>query len=109
LKNGKEWNMTDTNSASIAVSVQTLPVGIARDVSVIHRHYPKIGETIAKSWGSVDLYAYLNSIIFDERGGRQGFGEPTASALFRVYAGHRSLGQERKTGDIWDVILEPLK
>jgi hypothetical protein len=101
--------MLDDSISSAALSAPILPTDIARDVSVIHKRYPEIGGTIKKLWGSVDLYAYLNSIIFDERGGRQGFAEPTASALFRVYAAHSALGQGKKTGDIWDVILEPLQ
>jgi hypothetical protein len=101
--------MLGESISSAALSAPILPTVIARDVSVIQKRYPEIGDTIRRLWGSVDLYAYLNSIIFDERGGRQGFAEPTASALFRVYAGHSALGQGKKTGDIWDVILEPLQ
>jgi hypothetical protein len=107
--NEQEWNMTNAISNPLAVSVPILPAEIAREVSVIRKGYPKIGETITKLWGSVDLYAYLNSIIFDERGCRQGFSAPIASALFRVYEGHRRLVHEKKSGDIWDVILAPLK
>jgi hypothetical protein len=101
--------MLDDSIGAVTPSAPVLPTAIACDVSVIQKRYPEIGDTIRKLWGSVDLYAYLNSIIFDERGGRQGFAEPTASALFRVYAGHSALEQGRKTGDIWEIILEPLR
>jgi hypothetical protein len=57
--NEQEWNMTDAMPNPLACSAPTLPAEIAREVSVIRKRYPKIGETITKLWGSVDLYAYL--------------------------------------------------
>jgi hypothetical protein len=92
-----------------AFSPPVLTTSIAQDVSLILERYPKIGEKIKQSWGSGDLQSYLNSLIYDERGGRQGFPEKIVSALFRVYEGHTTLFPETKRGDIWDVILERLK
>jgi hypothetical protein len=83
--------------------------GIDEDVSLILEQYPKVGEKIQKTWGSAGLHNYLESIIFDERGGRHGFPESVVSALFRIYEGHTTLLPEIKRGDIWDVILERIK
>ena len=96
-------------TAPKAFSPPVLTTSMARDVSLIVERYPKIGEKIKQSWGSGDLRNYLNSLIYDERGGRQGFPEKIVSALFRVYEGHTILFPETKRGDIWDVILDRLK
>jgi hypothetical protein len=52
------------------------------------------------------MHTYLNSILFDERGGRQGFPEAVITALFRVYEADRRLVPKASKGDIWDVVLE---
>jgi hypothetical protein len=101
--------MAITLTAPKAFSSPDLTKSIAQDVSTIVERYPKIGEKIKQSWGSGDLRNYLNSLIYDERGGRQGFPENIVSALFRVYESHTILYPEIKRGDIWDVILERLK
>jgi hypothetical protein len=82
---------------------------IAHDVSLLLGHYPNIGKNIKQMWGTVGLHHYLKSVIFDERGGRQGFPEDIASALFRIYEAHKSLVPEKSGGDIWDVILGQVK
>ena len=101
--------MTNTMANQSVARAQNLPAEVAHDVSVISVRHPRISETITKLWGSVVLHDYLNSIIFDDRGGRQGFSEPTASALFRIFEGHRNLVQAANSGDIWDVILDRVK
>ena len=101
--------MTNTIGNPPVSRAQNLPAEVARDVSVISVRHPRISETITKLWGSIVLHDYLNTLIFDDRGGRQGFAEPVASALFRIFEGHRTLVQAGNSGDIWDVILERVK
>ena len=101
--------MTDTPSAVTANAASSFSTEILHDISLVHELYPRIGEKIRQLWGSIDLNHYLNSIIFDDRGGRQGFPEHVANALFRVYENHGSLVRETKKGDIWDVILDQIK
>ena len=101
--------MSDANSAPGKSSVPTLPAGIAQDVSLITERHPEIGKNISRLWGSVDLQKYLNTIIFDERGGRHGFSEAIVLALFRINEGHTSLIHAARGGDVWDVILDRLE
>jgi hypothetical protein len=101
--------MSNTPSAFSANPVSPLSIDILNDISVVHELYPRISEKIKQLWGSSDLNHYLNSIIFDDRGGRQGFPEQVANALIRVYENHASLVRETKKGDIWDVILDQIK
>ncbi|MGC2164663.1 MAG: hypothetical protein WA632_01460 [Gallionella sp.] len=102
--------MTDSLSTTKLTTVMKFPDIVAHDVSLIGARCPYISAKIAQLWGTVDLNKYLNSIVFDERGGRQGFPEPTASALFRVYYYHQSFMRASKNqNDIWDTILDQLK
>jgi hypothetical protein len=101
--------MAGTLSSPDGSSTPAIPAYIAHDVSLILDRYPDIGKKITQLWGSVELNQYLNSLVFDERGGRQGFPEPIASALFRVYEAHRTLVPAMSRGDIWDAILGQIK
>jgi hypothetical protein len=101
--------MSDANSAPEKHTAPVLPAGIAQDVSLIFERHPEIGKKITRLWGSIDLQKYLSTIIFDDRGGRHGFSETVALALFRVNEGHNSLIQSAKRGDVWDVILDRIK
>lgn len=98
----------DTTSTSQAFSLPIIPTGIAKEVSLIQAHHPRIVEKITSLWGSADLNIYLDSLIFDERGGRKGFTETISAALFRVYETHGLLFHTPLNGDIWDVILDRL-
>jgi len=82
-----------------------MPSEIAPDLTLVHEHYPKIGDKIALMWGSSVLQQYLSKIIFDERGGRQGFPMPVVSALMRIYEYHGTLVPEPKAGDDWEQVV----
>ena len=101
--------MDNSISSSKAFTAPKFQAVFAGDISLILEHFPNIGQKINQLWGSDDLHNYLGSVIFDERGGRQGFPENIASALFRIYEGHKSLFPEKSGGDIWDVILGQVK
>lgn len=74
-------------SSKVAKS-STLPPDIAKDVALVHVHYPTISEKITQLWGTSEFIGFLDSILFDERGNRQGFPADTASALLRLYKNH---------------------
>lgn len=74
-----------------ATPVESLPLVIQPDVLIIREKYPNIGNKIAALWGSAQLHKYLNQIIIDDRGGRQGFPQPIVSALLRIFQHHSSL------------------
>ncbi len=78
-----------------------LPPDIAPSFTLVQDQFPKISEKITLMWGSVLLQQYLSKIIFDERGGRQGFPEQIVSALMRLYEYHGSLVPEPEAGDAW--------
>ena len=78
-----------------------LPTDIAPDVALILEHYPGIGEKIRQTWGSIELQRYLTRIIIDERGGRQGFPPPVASAMLRIYTDHSKLVPEDNKDNLW--------
>jgi hypothetical protein len=109
LINAGKFTMDNSTSSPKAFTAPITPEVIAHDVSLILEHHPNIGKNIKQMWGTVGLHHYLNSVIFDERGGRQGFPEDIASALFRIYEAHKSLVPEKSGGDIWDVILGQVK
>ncbi|MBI5889393.1 MAG: hypothetical protein HZB47_01800 [Nitrosomonadales bacterium] len=79
-----------------------LPPGIAPAFALVQEKFPKVGEKIAKMWGSVVLQEYLSKTIFDERGGRQGFPMPVVSALMLLHEYHSTLIPEVSSGDTWD-------
>lgn len=86
-----------------AIPSQAMPPDIAPDVSIIQENYPGIGNKITMLWGSVQLHKYLNQLIIDDRGDRQGFPAHVISALLRIFQFHTSLVPETiVTGGIWD-------
>ena len=71
-----------------------LPAAVLPDVSIIRQQHPKIGDKITLLWGSAALQKYLNDLIFDERGDREGFPKSSASALLRIFKEHGKLVSE---------------
>ncbi len=67
-------------------------------LSALEDQYPRIAQTLSELWGKSDCEAYLLSLVFDERGGRQGFPNEVAEELMLLF----SL-MERAPGkyDIW--------
>ena len=65
-----------------------MPADIAPDVAVIQEKFPRIGNRIALLWGSAELQKFLNELIFDARGDRQGFPPATAEVLLRIHRYH---------------------
>jgi hypothetical protein len=105
----EEITMPITLTAPEPFPPSAFPAAIARDVSLIHERFPNIGQMIRRTWGTGQLHHYLGTLIFDERGGRQGFPETIVSALFRVYETDRKLVPGAGAKDIWDVVLDRLE
>jgi hypothetical protein len=68
-----------------------LPPALASCYVLIKEKFPKVAEQIALKWGTVGLQDYLGKIIFDERGGRQGFPMEIVSALMQLHEYHSTL------------------
>jgi hypothetical protein len=83
--------MPTTSTPPNAFSPPPFQATIVQDVAVIIDRYPDIGNRITQTCGREEMHTYLNSILFDERGGRQGFPEAVITALFRVYEADRRL------------------
>jgi hypothetical protein len=79
-----------------------LPPGIAPDLFLIQKQFPKVAEKIVLMWGTPGLQDYLNKTIFDERGGRQGFPMPIVSALMRLHEYHSTLIPVEISVDDWE-------
>jgi hypothetical protein len=45
----------------------------SNDLSYIENHFPRIGEKITLMWGAKEFPEYLNSLMIDDRGDREGF------------------------------------
>ncbi len=101
--------MIDQLSASESPPSFVFPPLIANEIYLIRVRHPNIGRKIAALWGSAQMQDYLNSIIFDDRGGRHGFPETTASALFKIQEAHKILFPPGKEKDIWDIIIGRLE
>ncbi len=90
-----------------ALASPAMPDGVMQDISLIQEKFPHIGIKIKQlPWGSAELQKFLTTIIFDERGGRQGFPNTIASALLRIYDVHSKLAPSTNEGDIWDLIIK---
>ncbi len=82
-----------------------LPADILPYVSMIREQYPRIGEKITLLWGSVELQKYLNNLIFDARGDREGFPKHVAAALLRIHRDHAKLFAEDDTHP-WNKVID---
>jgi hypothetical protein len=50
--------------------------------------YPRIAETVRDLWGKPELDRYLDRLLIDERGGRQGFPPEVLEALLALSRQH---------------------
>jgi hypothetical protein len=81
-----------------------LPEDMAADVALIQEKFPRIGNRIAMMWNSVELQKYLNDLIFDARGNRQGFPHETAEVLLRIHRYHGKLVPEDDK-HVWNKVI----
>ncbi len=83
----------------------SIPSALGPEITLIKEQFPRIANKIVQLWGMAELDRYLESLVFDERGGRQGFPEEIGSALFKIRDSHGKMISSGNNGDIWDVIL----
>ncbi len=65
--------------------------------------YPRIATRIQQLWGTPDCEAYLNSLVIDTRGNRQGFSPVIMEELLYLGRLARALVILNVKGDLWDV------
>lgn len=63
--------------------------------------YERILSRIAELWGRPQLNAYLEDLMIDKRGGRQGFPDDVARDIFRIYSLYEALRSAGKAVDPW--------
>ena len=61
--------------------------------------FPRIVEKIAVLWGSPQMARYFTELLFDDRGGREGFPPDIMTELFRLSNFHESLKPARTAMD----------
>jgi len=67
----------------------------------LERQFGRIAEKIAETWPRTDCARYIDSLLVDERGGRQGFPPEVVSELFLLHAlleDHRPSPRDRWDG-----------
>ena len=67
-------------------------------MSAIEEEFPRIAKTLCEHWGKATYLPYLSSLVFDERGSRQGFPVDVCVEHFMLY----DLLDYRPAGDdVW--------
>ncbi len=66
-------------------------------ISAIEEKFPRIAKALSDVWGKEECAPYLRSLVFDERGGRQGFPPDVSAELFMLY----NLLEFQGSGDVW--------
>ena len=61
--------------------------------------FPRIVEKIAVLWGTPQLAKYFTELLFDDRGGREGFPPDIMTELFRLSNFHETLKPARTAMD----------
>lgn len=54
-------------------------------LTAIEEKFPRIAKALCELWGKEGYGPYLQSLVFDERGGRQGFPPDVSMELFALY------------------------
>ena len=71
---------------------------VAEEKSAIECSYPHVAEGLCRFWASEKRQGYLESLVFDQRGGRQGFPPDVSAELLFLY---NLLDRRRGPYDIW--------
>ena len=66
-------------------------------LSAIEEKFPRIAQELCAHWGKPEYLPYLSKLVFDERGGRQGFPMDVCLELFLLY----DLLDYRQESDVW--------
>jgi len=74
----------------------------------IAQTYPHILARITDLWGTAALDAYLDSLMLNDREGRQGFPPDVAMEIFHLISVHEALGLTPKTSGFgWGAAHDP--
>ncbi|HKO87490.1 MAG TPA: hypothetical protein VJU83_03120 [Burkholderiales bacterium] len=70
-------------------------------LAIIEGRFDRIAQTLAGYWGSPAFDAYMERLLIDERGNRQGFPPDVAEALLRLSRLHGEKFGFGAEGDVW--------
>ena len=65
--------------------------------SALEEKFPRIAQALCECWGKAGCTAYLESLIYDQRGGRQGFPAEVGAELLMLHG----LLEVQTVGDVW--------
>ena len=81
-----------------------LSAELSADITLITEKFARIADKILLMWGSPELQQYLDGLILDDRGGRQGFPPQIAAALVRIHGEHGKLFPEDNS-NAWNTVI----
>ena len=76
----------------------------AEPFPIVAAAYPRVADRIRTLWGTPQCDAYLDELLIDRRGGRQGFPPDVVSALLLLSEEHQTRFGFRKDLPKWDDI-----
>jgi hypothetical protein len=81
----------------VAQDLKTAAANPGAELSAIEEKFPRIAMSLCECWGKEACGPYLRSLVFDERGGRQGFPPDVGAELFML----NGLLDIQSEGDVW--------
>lgn len=72
-------------------------------LSSLEQRYPRVTLELVERWGKPSLESFLDNLILDSRGGRQGFAPDAMEELLLLHTVHR---ENRPSSDLWQVKAE---
>lgn len=78
-------------------ATQSIGSNAGSEVSALEEKFPRIAKGLSELWGQEGYAPYLRSLVFDERGNRQGFPADVSMELFMLYG----LLDYQVEGDMW--------
>jgi hypothetical protein len=97
--------------AAKAETAAEIPPDLAANESfqIVNQRFSRIGKRLAELWGHDGCTDYINDLLNDTRGGRQGFPPDVAIALFRLESAHDAAFPHlvKPSSDIWSTYNKP--
>ncbi len=70
----------------------------APGLTALEEKFPRIVKALCELWGKEGYEPYLQSLVFDQRGGRQGFPPDVSMELFTLF----QLLDYQAEDDVWE-------
>lgn len=97
--------------SATADATRQVPPDLAANESfqIVNNRFSRIGRRLAELWGHDGCTDYINDLLNDTRGGRQGFPPDVAIALFRLESAHDAAFPHlvKPSSDIWSTFNKP--